>query len=108
MAEKEFSLLNRAVFQSADAIISKEPRKDLLPEFMFGTEASQYLNTTPRKIALYRKYGLLRWSKFGKNYVYKKSWLDDFAETWACHDLSNEEAVRLAVRSKEWKDKHHL
>lgn len=83
-------------------------KEDLLPEYMFKEEASQYLHTTSRKLALYRKHGLLRWSKFGKNFVYKKSWLDDFAETWACHDLSNEEAVRLAVRSKEWKDKHHL
>lgn len=81
-------------------------KEDLQPEYMRGKEASEYLLTTERKLALYRKYGLLRWSKFGKNFVYKKSWLDDFAETWACHDLSSEKAVRLAINSRKWKEKH--
>lgn len=80
--------------------------QELMPEYMFGEEAAQYLQTTPRKISLYRRYGLLRYGKLGKNYVYKKSWLDDFMDAWSGYDLSNEEAVRLAINVKRWKEKN--
>ena len=79
---------------------------DLSREFMFGKEASEYLRTTTRKIALYRRYGLLKSAKYGKNYVYKKAWLDDFADEWAGYDLSNEARIRLAINSRKWKEKH--
>ena len=80
--------------------------KELMPDYMFAEGASAYLQTTTRKIALYRKYKLLKYGKLGKNYVYKKSWLDDFMEEWAGYDLSNETAVRLAINGKRWKEKH--
>ena len=82
-------------------------KEELMPEFMFADEASEYLCTTERKISLYRRYGLLKWSRLGKNYVYKKSWLDAFMEEWAGFDLSNEQAVRLAINAKKWKESHH-
>ena len=83
-----------------------QKKDDLQPEFMFAEDASKYLNTTTRKIALYRKHGLLKWAKFGKSYVYKKTWLDDFAEDWSGYDLSNENAILLAINSKKWRSDH--
>lgn len=79
---------------------------DLMPGYMFGQEAAEYLRTTPRKISLYRRYGLLRYGKLGKNFVYRKEWLDSFMETWSGYDMSSESAVRLAIKGKEWKVKH--
>ena len=79
---------------------------DLKPEYMFAKQASEYLLTTERKLSLYRRYGLLKWSKLGKNYVYKRQWLDDFMNEWSRYDLSNEDAVRLAINAKKWKEKH--
>lgn len=77
-----------------------------LPEYMYAEEASVYLRTTSRKLGLYRKYKLLKCGKLGKNYVYKKDWLDQFMEEWSGYDLSNEEAVKQSIRSKEWRENH--
>lgn len=82
----------------------KDP--DLVPGYMFAEEAAAYLKTTPRKISLYRRNCLLKAGKLGKNYVYRKEWLDDFMEVWAGYDLSNETAVKLAIREKEWRMSH--
>lgn len=79
---------------------------DLKPEYMYGAEASDYLRTTERKLSLYRRNGLLKWSKLGKNYCYKKQWLDEFMDAWSGYDLSSEQAVRLAINSKKWKETH--
>ena len=86
--------------------VFKERPADLKPEYFFADEASQYLKTTKPKIAMYRKYGLLKYAKFGKNFVYKKSWLDDFAEEWSGYDLSNEAKIRLAINAKKWRSKY--
>ena len=87
----------------------KEERKnadDLRPEYMFQEDAGAYLNTTGRKIAMYRKHGLLKSCKFGHNYVYRRAWLDAFAEEWSGYDLSNEEKVIQAISAKSWRRKH--
>lgn len=86
----------------------KKDRKhaDLVPGYMFVEEAAAYLRTTTRKISLFRRLGLMRFGKYGKNYVFRKEWLDQFAEEWEGYDLSNEEAVKLAIREKEWRMKH--
>lgn len=82
--------------------------EELNNEYVYQKDASQYLRCTERKIALYRKYGLLKSGKLGKNYVYKKSWLDSFMEEWSGFDLSNEEKIKLAIHSKEWHKNHDL
>ena len=79
---------------------------DLVPEFLLAPEAARYLRCTTRKVSLYRRYGLLKSARYGKNYVYKKSWLDAFADEWSGTDLSSEEKIRLALNSKNWKEKH--
>lgn len=79
---------------------------DLVPGYMFAPAAAEYICTTERKIGLFRRYKLLKAGKLGKNYVYRKEWLDEFMETWAGYDLSNETAVKLAIKAKEWKRKH--
>lgn len=79
---------------------------DIIEEYMFADQASVYLKTTERKISLYRRQGLLRFSKLGKNYIYRKEWLDDFMEAWAGYDLSNEKQIALAIKSKEWRQKN--
>lgn len=81
-------------------------KETLSPEYFYGDAAARYLNSTERKLALFRKYGLIRWSKLGKSYCYRKLWLDQFMEEWSGYDLSNEANIQLAVRSKEWKVKH--
>ena len=53
-------------------------KDELLPDYMFQPEAAEYLRTTGRNIALWRKSGLLKAVKSGKAYVYKRSWLDQF------------------------------
>ncbi len=79
---------------------------DLLPEYLYQKEASKYLMTTERKIAIFRKYGMLKCAKLGKNYVYRREWLDSFMEEWSGFDLSNEEKIKLAIHSKEWHETH--
>lgn len=79
---------------------------DLVPGYMFVEEAAAYLRTTTRKISLFRRLGLMRFGKYGKNYVFRKEWLDQFAEEWEGYDLSSEKAVKLAIREKEWRMKH--
>ena len=76
----------------------------LVPGNMFAEEAAEYLRTTTRKISLYRRCGLLRYCKLGKNY--KVSWLDEFMEAWSGYDLSNESAVKLAIKEKQWRQTH--
>ena len=74
--------------------------------YLFAEEAAQYLRTTTRKISLYRRYGLLKSGKLGKSYLYKKEWLDQFMHDWIGYDLSNESMVQLAIKRKEWEQKH--
>lgn len=81
---------------------------DLKSEYMFQKDAALYLHCTQRKIALYRKYGMLKCAKLGKNYVYKKSWLDDFMEQWSNTDLSNETKIRLAINARKWHETHDM
>ena len=81
-------------------------KNDLMPGYMFGSEAAAYLRTTERKISLFRRYGLLKSCRLGKGYLYRREWLDAFAESWADYDLSSESAIRLAIKSKEWKKNH--
>lgn len=81
---------------------------DLAPGYYYDEESARYLKTTTRKISLYRRYKLLKYAKFGKAYVYRKEWLDQFAEEWAGYDLSNESKVRLAIQEKEWRAAHGM
>ncbi|MBE6108786.1 MAG: hypothetical protein E7194_00030 [Erysipelotrichaceae bacterium] len=81
-------------------------KNDLKPEYVFQEGAAEYLNTTCRKIALFRKHKLLKAGKLGKNYVYKLSWLDEFMEAWAGYDLSNESKIISAIAEREWRMKH--
>lgn len=79
---------------------------DLQPGYWYADQAAKYLNCTERKISMYRRHGLLKWARFGKHYVYRREWLDAFAEYWAGYDLSNENAVAFAIKSKKWELKH--
>ena len=75
-------------------------------EFMLPEEAGAYLRVTDRKVSLYRRYGLLKWARLGRNFVYKREWLDEFMNEWCGYDLSSEKAIRLAVNSRKWKEAH--
>ena len=79
---------------------------ELLPEYLTLKEASDYLRTTTRKISLFRQYGLLKSVRYGKAFVYKRSWLDEFSETWSDTDLSNESKIRLAINARKWHETH--
>lgn len=79
---------------------------DLKSEYMFQKDAALYLHCTQRKIASYRKHGMLKCAKLGKNYVYRREWLDSFMEEWSGFDLSNEEKIQFAVHSREWHKNH--
>lgn len=79
---------------------------DLKPEYLTQEEAAGYLRCRPRMIALYRKHGLLRSAKLGRNFVYRVDWLNCFMETWSGYDMSSEDKIRLAVNSRAWRNKH--
>ena len=79
---------------------------DLKPGTMFAPETALYLNTTVRKVGLFRKYGLLKAVRLGRHYCYRKEWCDQFLDEWSGSDISSEEKIRLAIKSKEWKQKH--
>lgn len=100
------SISDNAPNQSKAPIRKLTKEEDLMPEYMFAPESAKYLKTTTVKIALFRKYGLLKWSKLGKNFCYKREWLDQFMNEWSGYDLSNERAIKLAVNSKKWKVSH--
>lgn len=74
--------------------------------YMHQNEAAEYLLTTPRKVGLYRRLGILKAVRFGKNYCYRREWLDQFAEEWAGYDLSSESKARLAINGRKWKQEH--
>lgn len=76
---------------------------DLSPEYLMKEEAASYLCCTCRKISLFRQHQMLKYAKFGRHYVYKKTWLDDFAEEWAGYDLSNEYEIIRSIHEKERK-----
>ena len=103
---KEPSKGNSSTGQSDETAIDK--REDLKPEYMFAADAAEYLRTTTKKIALFRQNNLVKYSKFGKNFVYKKSWLDTFSEEWAGYDLSNEERIRHSISEKAWRETHDI
>lgn len=79
-----------------------ENRKDYFTQ----EEAADYLHTTARKIGLYRRRHLLRFGRLGKQFIYKKQWLDDFMEEWSGYDLSNAEKVTLAIAIKHWREEY--
>lgn len=86
----------------------QDPEMVLAPEYMYAPEAARYILSTVKKLALYRKYGLLKAGKLGKNYVYRKAWLDQFMDQWCGFDLSNEAAVCAAIKEKAWRQNHGL
>ena len=76
-------------------------------EYYTQAEAAEYLQTTGRKIGLYRKYKLIKYAKLGKKYLYKKAWLDEFMEDWSGYDLSNLDKIYTALALKEWRTNRH-
>ena len=74
--------------------------KDIKSEYMDGEASAKYLHTTPRKIALYRRYGLLKYAKLGKSFLYRREWLDDFMEEWAGFNISSEFYLQIAIASR--------
>lgn len=81
-------------------------RDELRGDYVYAEEASKYLHVTIRKISLYRRYGMLKSVKVGRNYVYRLQWLDDFMESWAGYDLSNAEKIKSAIRERGWRKSH--
>ena len=77
-----------------------------MKEYYTQAEAADYLQTTGRKIGLYRRCKLIKYAKLGKKYLYRKSWLDEFMEEWQSYDLSNEESIYTAVALKTWRLTH--
>lgn len=100
------TMIDRAESTMTENQMLTDRNPDLMPGYMFKPEAAKYLLTTERKISLYVKYGLLRYAKFGKNYVFRKEWLDQFAEDWTGYDLSNEEKIRYSINARRWKGTH--
>ena len=88
--------------------MNEETRKDMLPEYLTRDEAGDYLQVDGRKIDMFRKNGLLRFGRLGRNYIYKKTWLDDFMEEWSGYDLSSEDNIRLSIKSRNWRDTHNI
>ena len=82
-----------------------EETRQLLPEYLDKKQAAEYGRTTTKKLALFRKYGLLKYAKVGQEYIYKKAWIDEFYNTWSCYDLSNEERIRAAIQVKAIRDR---
>ena len=103
---EELSKGNSLIGPSGKTVLDK--REDLKPEYMFAEEAAEYLRTTTRKLALFRKNNLVKYAKYGKNFVYKKSWLNDFSEEWADYDLSNEERIQYSISVKAWRESHEI
>lgn len=81
-------------------------KKDLLPDYMLLEDAAAYLKTTTKKIAMFRKHKLLKAGKLGKNYIYRRDWLDEFMEAWQGYDLSNESKLMNAIAERQWKDQN--
>ena len=82
-------------------LTNEKEQRQLLPEYLDKKQAAEYGRTTTKKLALFRKYGLLKYAKVGQEFIYKKSWIDSFMETWAGYDLSNETKIRAAIRTKQ-------
>lgn len=75
-------------------------------EYLDSHETADYGCLNQRMLPIYRKYGMLKFAKLGRSFIYKKSWIDEFMETWAGVDLSNEEKIREAVAFRQWELKH--
>ena len=81
-------------------------RQELLPDYMYLEQAAEYLKTTEKKIALFRKHGILKAGRLGKCFVYRKDWLNEFMDAWADYDLSNESKIIESIALKEWRRQH--
>ena len=77
-----------------------------MPDYMLLDDAAAYLRTTTKKIAMYRKHGLLKAGKLGKSYIYRREWLNDFMDEWAGYDLSNESKIINAIAEKDCRRKN--
>lgn len=80
--------------------------EDKNPEYMFEDEARQYLRVSRRMLPLWRRLGILKPVKFGKAYVYRREWLDSFADSWQGYDIGTEAEILASIALKEWKRKH--
>ena len=85
-------------------IIERNP--DLKPGYYEGREAAQYLRISPRRLPLLRKYGLLKYIKLGRSFIYKREWLDSFMEDYAGYDLTSTEDIMNAAALRAWRLKH--
>lgn len=85
---------------------NEKDKSDLMPGFMFEEEARDYMRASRRALPLWRKLGILKALKHGRSYVYRREWLDSFADEWRGYDLSNETAVLASIALKEWRNKH--
>lgn len=88
----------------SDYLSRRDP--DLKPGLILSPAAAEYLQVPARKLALFRKYGLVKTVRFGKWYAFRIEWLDEFIETWAGYDLGSEEKIRLAINARKWKATH--
>lgn len=79
---------------------------DLKKEYLEGDEAAKYLRMSPRKLPILRKYKMLKYAKFGRSFVYRREWLDQFAEQYAGYDLSNEQLISTAAAVRAWEVSH--
>ena len=82
-------------------IQNNEERRQLLPEYLDKYQAAEYGRTTTKTLALFRKYGLIKYVKVGQEFIYKKSWIDEFMETWAGYDMSNPEKIRASMKERQ-------
>ena len=89
-----------------DPVTVPVPKEDDSAETMTSEDASAYLGTTSRNLALLRKYNLVKFAKCGKRFMYRKDWLNQFLDEWVGYDLSSEGNIKLAINGKKWKEKH--
>ncbi len=88
--------------------MTMETKKDVSQEYFSRDEAGEYLQVDGRKIDSFRKAGLLRYGRLGRNYIYRKCWLDDFMEEWAGYDLSSDENIKLSIQARNWRNTHNV
>lgn len=61
-------------------------------------EIAQMLKTNPRRIALWRKAGLIQGIKTGRQWIYKESDINYFVDKYKGKDLSSDHYLNLKGR----------
>lgn len=83
-------------------IIERQEEELLKSDRCLSTEdAAKYLRTSKSMIRTMQNQGILKATKMGHGFIFRKKDLDQIIEDWNGYDLSTPESINLALKTKK-------